>query len=328
MRLLHPRHPDERGGAACGKTRPLQPTRSSRHLTAISAAAARITASCAPCCARQARWPRHERALPAQTAGQPCGKPKAFVMAEVLARRACRRCRRARSRSAKASSPRWRKLPPMSSTSTSPGCRWSAPPLPQAPTKASRPAASRSSNPAARCATSAPKCGAFSSKAASDRLGVRHRCARHRGRHNLADPAMCSTSYWELADEVSLDRDATPARRRSRQRGARWPVSPCSASTFPTRCLRRPRFIQDAALPGTAAWTGAAAGTVRSASCESERDAARAVAGLVAVVRDGSFAGVVCESEHGAESALKALRKGATWSAAKHCRTRTTSRRS
>ena len=42
---------------------------------------------------------------------------------------------------------------------------------------------------------------------------------------------------------------------------------------------------------------------------------ARAVAGLVAIVRDGNFAGVVCETEDGAEAALKALRKGATWSA-------------
>ena len=32
------------------------------------------------------------------------------------------------------------------------------------------------------------------------------------------------------------------------------------------------------------------------------------------VVRDGSFAGVVSETEHGAEAALNALRKGATWS--------------
>src|SRR5258708_13617729 len=42
---------------------------------------------------------------------------------------------------------------------------------------------------------------------------------------------------------------------------------------------------------------------------------ARAVAGLVAIVRDGNFAGVVSETEDGAEAALKALRKGATWSA-------------
>ena len=44
-------------------------------------------------------------------------------------------------------------------------------------------------------------------------------------------------------------------------------------------------------------------------------DGARAVAGLVAIVRDGNFAGVVSETEDGAEAALNALRKGATWSA-------------
>src|SRR6185436_1053601 len=45
-----------------------------------------------------------------------------------------------------------------------------------------------------------------------------------------------------------------------------------------------------------------------------KEDGARAVAGFIAVVRDGSFAGVVSETEHGAELALQALRKGATWS--------------
>ncbi len=40
----------------------------------------------------------------------------------------------------------------------------------------------------------------------------------------------------------------------------------------------------------------------------------RAVAGIVAIVRDGSFAGVVSETEHDAEAALNALRKGATFS--------------
>jgi hypothetical protein len=39
-----------------------------------------------------------------------------------------------------------------------------------------------------------------------------------------------------------------------------------------------------------------------------------AVAGLIAVVRDGSFAGVLAETEAAAENALSLLRKGATWS--------------
>jgi CO/xanthine dehydrogenase Mo-binding subunit len=43
-------------------------------------------------------------------------------------------------------------------------------------------------------------------------------------------------------------------------------------------------------------------------------DRARAVAGLVAIVRDGNFTGVISETEDGAEAALKALRKEAIWS--------------
>ena len=48
---------------------------------------------------------------------------------------------------------------------------------------------------------------------------------------------------------------------------------------------------------------------------ELKEDGARGIAGLVAIVRDGNFAGVVSETEDGAEAALKALRKGAAWSA-------------
>jgi CO/xanthine dehydrogenase Mo-binding subunit len=42
-------------------------------------------------------------------------------------------------------------------------------------------------------------------------------------------------------------------------------------------------------------------------------DGARAIAGLLAIVRDGNFVGVVCETEDSAETALKALRKRAAW---------------
>jgi CO/xanthine dehydrogenase Mo-binding subunit len=52
----------------------------------------------------------------------------------------------------------------------------------------------------------------------------------------------------------------------------------------------------------------------RAKLTELKEDGARAVPGLVAIVRDGSFAGVVSETEHGAEAALNALRKGASWS--------------
>ncbi len=54
----------------------------------------------------------------------------------------------------------------------------------------------------------------------------------------IRGPGNISTSYWELADEVSLDREATADVTPKRQRGARSPAAPCNGSTFQTRCLR------------------------------------------------------------------------------------------
>jgi nicotinate dehydrogenase subunit B len=75
-----------------------------------------------------------------------------------------------------------------------------------------------------------------------------------------------------------------------------------------------PRFIQDTVLPdmlhGRVLRSELSAATLTSL----KEDGARAVAGLVAIVRDGNFAGIVSETEAGAEAALQALRKGAAWS--------------
>src|ERR1019366_6289506 len=76
-----------------------------------------------------------------------------------------------------------------------------------------------------------------------------------------------------------------------------------------------PRFIHDQAMPEMLHGR-----VLRPELCAAKltglkEDAARAVAGLVAIVRDGNFAGVVSETEDGAEAALNALRKGATWAA-------------
>ena len=48
----------------------------------------------------------------------------------------------------------------------------------------------------------------------------------------------------------------------------------------------------------------------RQNSSELKEDARAPVAGLVAIVRDGNFAGVVSETEDGAEAALRRLAQG------------------
>jgi CO/xanthine dehydrogenase Mo-binding subunit len=130
----------------------------------------------------------------------------------------------------------------------------------------------------------------------------------------IKGPGNVSTSYWELADEVSLERDATvdamakPAARRA------LAGSSVQRVDIPDKVFAQPRFIQDCAPPGTLHGRVLRPEISGAKLVDLKEDSARAVVGHVAIVRDGTFAGVVCESEHGAESALKALRKGATWS--------------
>jgi len=130
----------------------------------------------------------------------------------------------------------------------------------------------------------------------------------------ISGPGNVRTSYWELADEVSLDRDATPdvtPKAASRRALAGNSVQRID---IPDKVLGRPRFIHDQALMGMLHGRVLRSDNARAKLTGLNEDGARAVAGLLAIVRDGDFAGVVCETEHGAEAALAALRKGASWS--------------
>ena len=83
---------------------------------------------------------------------------------------------------------------------------------------------------------------------------------------------------------------------------------------IPDKVFARPRFIHDTALPGMLHGRVLRPELSGAKLVDLKEDRARATAGFVAIFRDGSFAGVVCETEGGAEAALNALRKDAVWS--------------
>jgi CO/xanthine dehydrogenase Mo-binding subunit len=150
--------------------------------------------------------------------------------------------------------------------------------------------------------------------AASDQLGVAIDALDIKD-GTIAGPGNIRTSYWELAEKISLDRDATAGAvpKQAAQRGLAG--NSVQRLDIPDKVFARPRFIHDQTMPDMLHGR-----VLRSELCAAKltamtEDAARAVAGLIAIVRDGSFAGVVSETEDGAEAALKALRKGATWAA-------------
>src|SRR5438093_822845 len=130
----------------------------------------------------------------------------------------------------------------------------------------------------------------------------------------ISGPGNVRTSYWELAEEVSLDRDATPGVTPKIASRRALAGNPIQRIDIPDKVLGRPRFIHDQALGGMLHGRVLRPENTRAKLAELKEDGARAVADLVAIVRDGSFVGVVSETEHGAEAALNALRKGASWS--------------
>jgi CO/xanthine dehydrogenase Mo-binding subunit len=150
--------------------------------------------------------------------------------------------------------------------------------------------------------------------AASDRLGVETDALGIED-GTISGPRNVSTSYWELAGEVSLDRDATPGAAPKPATRRALAGHSVQRLDLPDKVFALPRFIHDSVLPDMLHGRVLRPDLSRAKLVALNEDGARAVAGMVAIVRDGSFAGVVCETEEGAEAALKALRKSATWSA-------------
>ncbi|MCJ9701090.1 molybdopterin cofactor-binding domain-containing protein [Bradyrhizobium sp. SHOUNA76] len=150
--------------------------------------------------------------------------------------------------------------------------------------------------------------------AASERLGV-DASLLDVDDGTISGPGNVRTSYWELSGEVSLDHDATAdvtAKSADKRSVAGHSVQRVD---IPDKVFARPRFIHDLALPGLAHGRVLRPDVSGAKLVGLDDTVARAVPGLIAIVRDGGFSGVVANSEAAAEAALKALRKGATWSA-------------
>jgi nicotinate dehydrogenase subunit B len=150
--------------------------------------------------------------------------------------------------------------------------------------------------------------------AAADRLGVGIDALEITD-GTISGPGNVRTSYWELAGEVSLDRDATPGAVPKSSAQRMLAGSSVQRLDIPDKVFAHPRFIHDTALPGMLHGRVLRSEMSAAKLTDLREEGARAVTGLITIVRDGNFAGVVSQTEDGAEAALKALRKDAKWSA-------------
>jgi CO/xanthine dehydrogenase Mo-binding subunit len=121
------------------------------------------------------------------------------------------------------------------------------------------------------------------------------------------------TSFWECADDAlfDVDVDASVDPKLPRNYGVVGRRAP--RLDLPDKIAGRPRFLQDMMLPGMlfGRVVRPPHNFARLASLDEGK--VRSMVGLVAVVRDGSFVGVLAEREEIAIAAQRALRHGAAW---------------
>jgi nicotinate dehydrogenase subunit B len=122
-----------------------------------------------------------------------------------------------------------------------------------------------------------------------------------------------TVSYAELAASLDLKREATATVRPKPAGLHRIVGQPVPRLDIPGKVSGQAMYVQDLRLPGMA--HGRVVRPPRyGATLESIDDAkARAIPGVIAVVRDGSFLGVIAEREEQAVKARAALAEAAKW---------------
>jgi CO/xanthine dehydrogenase Mo-binding subunit len=122
-------------------------------------------------------------------------------------------------------------------------------------------------------------------------------------------------TYWELVKSVDLKREATARARPKSPASHRIVGKSIKRRDIPKKVTGGAAYVQDIRLPGMlfGRVVRPAAPGARLENCDEA--AVRAMPGVVAVVRDGSFLAVAAEREEQAIKAANALRTSAKWTA-------------
>ena len=129
----------------------------------------------------------------------------------------------------------------------------------------------------------------------------------------IAAPDGRATSYWELADDGLLDRPATGLAEPKAASGYRIVGTSVPRLDLPDKLAPRPRFVHDLALDGMLYGRVVRPPSRGATLLDVGAEPAMALAGVVTVVRDGSFLGVIAEREEVVLRAADLLRAEAKW---------------
>jgi CO/xanthine dehydrogenase Mo-binding subunit len=126
-----------------------------------------------------------------------------------------------------------------------------------------------------------------------------------------------STTFWDCASKTLFDCEVEEGASPKSPRDYRVVGKPAPRGDLPDKIAGRPRFIQDMVLP--AMLHGRAVRPPHGFAGLASLDEAKvkSIPGVVAVVRNGGFVGVLAEREDAAIFAQRALRGAASWKDAK-----------
>jgi nicotinate dehydrogenase subunit B len=121
------------------------------------------------------------------------------------------------------------------------------------------------------------------------------------------------TSYWELADDALLDREATGAVAPKAVAAHRIVGAAIERTDLPDKVFGCACFIHDLELPRMLYGRMLRPPSPGATLVDLDEAHARAQPGVVEVVRDGSFVGVLAGSEAQADAAVRKLAARAQW---------------
>ncbi len=121
------------------------------------------------------------------------------------------------------------------------------------------------------------------------------------------------TSFWEMAADNPLAKEASGAVAPKPAKDHKIVGQPVQRIDIPDKVMGRPVFIQDMRLPGMVHGRVVRPSNYNAELVRLDDAAVRKMPGVISVVRDGRFVGVVAEREEQAIAARAALAKAAVW---------------
>jgi CO/xanthine dehydrogenase Mo-binding subunit len=130
----------------------------------------------------------------------------------------------------------------------------------------------------------------------------------------IIGPGNARTSYWELADSISLAVSATATAKPKAVSARKVAGTAAARRDIPAKVFGPSGFIHDLRLPGMLHGRVLRPQAPGARLLSLDEAAVQDIDGFVGIVRDGNFIGVIAETEEGVNAALLRIRGSALWS--------------